>query len=191
MLGVKQGQHIETPFRRPIVMSPATAHNHDRIIETLREWDAIHENEIVMDLGPFNHLGTRMKREFGCVVRHTGEIDLDDEWQFGAWFADAVCAFNILEHVFNPLAVLRKGMSILKPGGKLYAAVPRRPSWMRSEHHFHEFDDYRWDWLVTRAGLRIERHASFRMRNEGFGVLRPAVRLLCEREHVYQLGASE
>lgn len=190
ILGVRN-ESVGTPFRQPARMSPGTVHIHDRIIDTLYEWDAIKPTQTVMDLGPYNHLGCRMKHAFDCYVRNTGEVDLDDSWQFGAWFADVVTAFNILEHVFNPLLVLRKGMSILRPGGKLYAAVPRRPSWLRSDYHFHEFDDYRWEWLVKRAGLKVTRHASFRFKHGGFGVVRPAIRRMYEREHIYEMEACE
>ena len=44
---------------------------------------------------------------------------------------DAVCAFQVLEHVSDPLGFLRSAIQVLKPGGKLIIAVPNMDSFLR------------------------------------------------------------
>jgi SAM-dependent methyltransferase len=41
---------------------------------------------------------------------------------------DAVCAFHVIEHVSNPLGFARDLNNCLKPGGRLFIAVPGWPS---------------------------------------------------------------
>jgi SAM-dependent methyltransferase len=44
---------------------------------------------------------------------------------------DAVCAFQVLEHVSDPLGFLQSTIKLLKPGGKLIIAVPNMDSFLR------------------------------------------------------------
>lgn len=44
---------------------------------------------------------------------------------------DAVCAFQVLEHVTDPLGFLRSAVELLRPGGKLIIAVPNMDSFLK------------------------------------------------------------
>ena len=44
---------------------------------------------------------------------------------------DAVCAFQVLEHVADPRGLLERAMQCLKPGGRLLLSVPSHDSFLR------------------------------------------------------------
>jgi 2-polyprenyl-3-methyl-5-hydroxy-6-metoxy-1,4-benzoquinol methylase len=51
---------------------------------------------------------------------------------------DAICSFQVLEHVVDPLGFLQEAIALLKPGGKLLLAVPNRDSFLR--HYYNVLD---------------------------------------------------
>jgi len=116
----------------------------------------------VLDLGPPNALARAFERRDGVRLEFTDLHDLDRE-RLAAFrpgpFA-TVTAFEILEHVLNPLFVLDGCREVLRPNGTLYVTVPRRSGceWLfgKSPEHFHEFalDELRW--LLDKAGFQIE-----------------------------------
>lgn len=117
----------------------------------------------VLDLGPPNALAREMERRFGVRVEHTDAHDLDREalpgFRAGPWAT--ITAFEILEHVMNPLFVLDGCRAVLRGDGVLYVTVPRRHphEWLfgKSPEHFHEFAPDELRWVVEKAGFEIER----------------------------------
>ena len=59
--------------------------------------------------------------------------------------ANMVCSFYVLEHVYNPLDVLKEKFRVLKPRGTLFMLVP-----LYWEEHEQPFDFYRY----TKFSLR-------------------------------------
>ncbi len=112
----------------------------------------------ILDLGTPNELGKRMQHA-GYEVTNT-EGDLEQIHAPLGEKADLVTAFEILEHLISPYNVLR---AIRAP--KLIATVPLR-LWFASayfnpsdpwDRHFHEFEDWQFDWLLEEAGWKIIR----------------------------------
>lgn len=112
----------------------------------------------VLDLGTPNELGRRMQLA-GYEVTNT-EGDLERITTPLGENADLVTAFEILEHLVSPDNVLR---AIQAP--RLIATVPLR-LWFASaycnpsdpwDRHFHEFEDWQFDWLLEQAGWKIIR----------------------------------
>lgn len=113
----------------------------------------------LLDLGPANPFSRRMQQQ-GYTVEST-EGDLDEVPEVVKKYdVEAVTAFEILEHLVGPINVLR---AIEAP--RLFASVPlnlwfakayRNPAdpWDR---HFHEFEDWQFDWLLKKSGWRIVR----------------------------------
>ena len=113
----------------------------------------------------------RFKLEF-AHTRYVG-VDLavgDVEWDysgldaicdlvrlpFGQGTFDAVVCTQVLEHVPEPLQVLREISRVLRPEGRLFLSAPQ--SW---HQHQKPYDYYRYTsfgirYLVERAGLKVE-----------------------------------
>lgn len=112
----------------------------------------------VLDLGTPNELGRRMQLA-GYEVANT-EGDLEQVTTPLGEDTDLVTAFEIIEHLVSPYNVLR---AIQAP--RLIATVPLR-LWFASaycnpsdpwDRHFHEFEDWQFDWLLEQAGWKIIR----------------------------------
>lgn len=136
----------------------------------------------LLDLGADNPF-SRILRERGYEVVNTAG-DLDDVFgQVADVEADAVTAFEILEHLVAPLNVLR---AIRAP--RLIATVPMR-LWFASayrnpddpwDRHYHEFEDWQFDWLLDKAGWTVERREKWVNPGRGLGV-RPLLRRVTPR----------
>ncbi|MFY7667004.1 methyltransferase [Flavobacterium sp.] len=111
----------------------------------------------ILDLGVENPLGELLKKE-GFNVQNTSGEDLDIHQDGLHINADAVTAFEIFEHLLNPFTVLQNVKS-----HKLVASVPLRlwfsPAYRSKndvwDRHFHEFEDWQFDWLLEKAGWKI------------------------------------
>jgi hypothetical protein len=135
----------------------------------------------VLDLGPANALAREIERRHTVRVEHTGTHDLDRERLAGICPGPygTVTAFEILEHVMNPLFVLEGCREVLRPDGVLYLSVPRRHphEWLfgRCAEHFHEFAPDELRWLLDKAGFDIAAFAMVNTSELGVG-LRPVLR---------------
>ena len=141
----------------------------------------------ILDLGGPNLLGERMSSA-GYHVRNT-DGDLDETpaivQQSGV---DAVTAFEVLEHLVAPYNVLR---AIEAP--RLFATVPLR-LWFAKAHrnlddkwdcHFHEFEDWQFDWLLERSGWTVVRRAKWTSTFFRIG-LRPLLRAFTPRYYAVE-----
>jgi hypothetical protein len=112
----------------------------------------------VLDLGVENPF-SKIMQEHNYHVDNTGGEDLDfhtsavrtDDY-------DAVTAFEIFEHLVAPYNVLKDIKA-----NKLIATVPLK-LWFANayrsktdlrDRHFHEFEDWQFDWLLEKAGWKI------------------------------------
>ena len=115
----------------------------------------------ILDLGVDNPLSQRL-RTLGYQVQNTSGQDLDlnpaEAHQTGF---DAVTGFEILEHLINPMGVLRDIQS-----NKLMVSIPLR-LWFSAayrsktdpwDRHYHEFEDWQFDWLLEKSGWQIKKH---------------------------------
>lgn len=113
----------------------------------------------ILDLGTPNEFSKIMQQAGYTVVNTQGE-DLDLLPQtVKSHKVDAVTAFEIFEHLIAPFNVLREIETT-----KLIATVPLR-LWFATayrskddewDRHFHEFEDWQFDWLLEKAGWRIK-----------------------------------
>jgi hypothetical protein len=141
----------------------------------------------ILDLGGPNELAGIM-RDQGFEVENTS-MDLDREpGKLQQHSADVATAFEILEHVLNPLGVLEN----LKTD-RLFASVPLR-LWFASayrndkdpwDRHFHEFEDWQFDWLLDHAGWEIIRREKWKAPVQKIG-FRPVLRLFYHRWYIVE-----
>src|SRR5690606_21804657 len=118
----------------------------------------------VLDLGVTNPFSEIMAQA-GYSVSNTSGEDLDeDTLAVAATDAEVVTAFEIFEHLLSPYKVLKEIRS-----EKLVASIPLRlwfspayrsktDSWDR---HFHEFEDWQFDWLLEKTGWQIKKTEKF------------------------------
>ena len=137
----------------------------------------------ILDLGPPNALARVLEQRFGVPIAHTGTHDLDRErlTSFAPGPYGTITAFEILEHLLNPLFVLDGCRDALRPGGTLYVSVPRRHPWEwlfgKSPEHFHEFAPDELRWLLDKAGFEVRRRVDLNTSALAAGV-RPLLRRL-------------
>ena len=116
----------------------------------------------IFDLGVKNPFSEVMKEQGYEVANTKGEdLDLNTE-AVKSSPAEVVTAFEIFEHLVAPFNVLRDIKA-----DKLVASVPLRlwfsPAYRSKtdkwDRHYHEFEDWQFDWLLAKAGWEIkQRH---------------------------------
>jgi 2-polyprenyl-3-methyl-5-hydroxy-6-metoxy-1,4-benzoquinol methylase len=86
---------------------------------------------------------------------------------------DVITMWHSLEHVHEPLAVLRDAFELLAPGGKLIVACPNYESWparwfgstwfgLDLPRHLTHFTKHTLTEMLATAGFRIESHRDLR-----------------------------
>ena len=148
--------------------------------------DAISKNEQILDLGVPNPFSEILQKE-GYKVVNTGGEDLDlDTTIVKTDKFDVVTAFEIFEHLVSPFNVLKDIKA-----NKLVASVPLKlwfASAYRSEtdkwdRHYHEFEDWQFDWLLEKAGWRIKKSEKFTNPVKKIGI-RPILRRFTPRYYL-------
>ena len=160
---------------------------HKRYKLTLRFLkDHVPARSHILDLGVENPFSEIMKQNDYRVDNTMGE-DLDEDISMlKNSTAEVVTAFEIFEHLLSPYTVL-KGIK----AQKLVASVPlklwfarayRSPSDER-DRHFHEFEDWQFDWLLEKAGWEIKSRKKWTNPSRKIGI-RPILRWFVPRYYI-------
>lgn len=141
----------------------------------------------VLDLGTPNEFSKILVNNGFSVINTSGE-DLDLKPEVVAQFdgIEFVTALQILEHLINPMSVLQK-----LPSDKLIASIPlslwfakayrsKTDEWDR---HFHEFEDWQFNWLLEKAGWKIIDSEKWPIPTKDFGI-RPIIRKFVPRIYI-------
>ncbi|MEX0995347.1 MAG: hypothetical protein WD599_07435 [Balneolaceae bacterium] len=141
----------------------------------------------ILDLGSPNPLSERMADKGFNVVNTDFDLDREPE-RLHRYQADIATAFEILEHLLNPLGVLEN-----LPGERIFASVPI-DLWFASayrnkedpwDRHFHEFEEWQFDWLLDHAGWTIIRRARWTNPVKKIGI-RPFLRIFTPRWYIVE-----
>lgn len=146
----------------------------------------ISTSQPILDLGVENPFSKIMKEHDYNVQNTKGEdLDLDFSSVINS-DAEVVTAFEIFEHLLAPFNVLREIKS-----KKLVASIPLRlwfsPAYQSKtdkwDRHYHEFEDWQFDWLLEKAGWKIIDSAKFTNPIKKIG-FRPLLRKFTPRYYI-------
>lgn len=114
---------------------------------------------VILDLGIDNPMSDLMKKNGYDVSNTTGE-DLDlNTLAVENSDAELVTAFEIFEHLiapFNVLSAIKAPKLVATVPLKLWFAGAYRSKTDPWDRHFHEFEDWQFDWLLEKAGWEIK-----------------------------------
>jgi len=148
--------------------------------------NTISKEHSILDLGVTNPFSELLVNEGFNVTNTIGEdLDLDTSSVQTDNF-DVVTAFEIFEHLVSPFNVLKDIKA-----KKLVASIPLN-LWFASayrsktderDRHYHEFEDWQFDWLLEKAGWRIIKREKFTNPVKKIG-LRPILRHFTPRYYL-------
>lgn len=146
----------------------------------------IPEKSNILDLGVTNPFSEIMKAE-GYQVENTAGEDLDTHnTVVKTTNAEVVTAFEIFEHLLSPYTVLKDIKA-----EKLVASIPLRlwfaPAYRSKtdvwDRHYHEFEDWQFDWLLEKSGWKIVDSIQFTNPVKKLGI-RPILRKFTPRYYL-------
>ena len=141
-----------------------------------------------LDLGDRTPFTILLEQHFGCLFENT-TVDLDLEPLSGSF--GVVTAFEVLEHLYNPLNALLEIRRLLAgKDARLFVSMPLwKPPFLASPDHFHEMTRRSALSLFTRAGFTVLRNAEFRIRHPLFYLtgVKPLLRAWYEKVQIYEL----
>lgn len=142
----------------------------------------------ILDIGTRNEFSVIMELNGFKVTNTTGE-DLDETTNsLEILNTDCTTAFEIFEHLINPLGVLKAIKSdrlIASIPLSLWFAKAYRNKNDRWDQHFHEFEDWQFDWLLEKAGWEIIRSEKWTSPTKINGI-RPILRLFTPRYYIVE-----
>lgn len=146
----------------------------------------ISTSESILDLGVENPF-SKIMTDNGYSVQNTAGEDLDMEFEhIKNSMAEVVTAFEIFEHLVAPYNVLKEIKA-----QKLVASIPMR-LWFASayrsktdpwDRHYHEFEDWQFDWLLEKSGWKIKDTAKWTNPTKKIGI-RPFLRWFTNRYYI-------
>ncbi|MFD0796619.1 methyltransferase [Maribacter chungangensis] len=146
----------------------------------------IAKEESILDLGVPNPL-SKLMTDAGYKVQNTKGEDLDRDFNSVLGFnGEVVTAFEIFEHLLAPLNVL----SEIK-ANKLVTSIPLRLWFSEAyqskfdpwDRHYHEFEDWQFDWLLEKSGWEIKDRLKWTHPVKKLGI-RPVLRLFTPRYYI-------
>lgn len=169
---------------------PAHETRWGKTIEFLRGSEAVRRPvSSGLDIGDRTPMTDRLESLFGCRF-DTTSVDLDVGSLDGRY--PVATAFEVLEHLYNPLHLLLEVRKVLEPApaSRLFISTPAwKPELLQSPDHFHEMTRRSLESLIDRAGFAVVRRGEFRIRPLWFSFtgLRPMLRGIFEKIVVYEL----
>jgi hypothetical protein len=137
----------------------------------------------ILDLGVRNQLSILMEENGYKVINTKGE-DLDDVYTaVNNIDIDAVTAFEIFEHLIAPYNILKEikcDKLITTVPLKLWFAGAYKNNTDKWDRHYHEFEDWQFDWLLEKSGWEIKKTKKWTSPIKKIGI-RPILRKFTPR----------
>jgi SAM-dependent methyltransferase len=106
--------------------------------------------------------------------RNVITADVGEPFPFADQSFDAVVMKDLLEHVGDPVAVVREARRVVKPGGRVFASSPDAQRWV--------WDDYTHVRPFTRKGYRLLfADNGFAVEHVGYESVMPGIGLISQR----------
>lgn len=137
----------------------------------------------ILDLGVRNPFSEIMEQNGYTVINTMGD-DLDEFPEIVKNHKiDAVTAFEIFEHLLSPYEVLKaietKKIIATIPLNLWFTPAYRSKTDMR-DRHYHEFEDWQFDWLIEKTGWKILKRQKWTSPVNKLGI-RPILRMFTPR----------
>ncbi|SHJ74047.1 methyltransferase [Pseudozobellia thermophila] len=146
----------------------------------------IAQEEPILDLGVANPFSEIMIKE-GYQVENTKGEDLDVDFSSVVNSdAQVVTAFEIFEHLlapFNVLSEIKADKLVASIPLKLWFAPAYRSKTDPWDRHYHEFEDWQFDWLLEKSGWKIKDSAKWTNPVKKIGI-RPLLRSFTPRYYI-------
>ena len=146
----------------------------------------VNTDENILDLGVDNPFSDIMRKE-GFTVDNTKGEDLDlDTSAVKTTDYQVVTAFEIFEHMVSPFNVLQDIQAnklVASVPLKLWFAAAYRSETDERDRHYHEFEDWQFDWLLEKSGWHIKKREKFTNPVKKVGI-RPILRRLTPRYYL-------
>lgn len=140
----------------------------------------------ILDLGVSNPFSEILSTK-GYNVTNTNGEDLDlDTSAVRTDDYDVVTAFEIFEHLVSPFNVIndiKARKLVASVPLKLWFASAYRSKTDERDRHYHEFEDWQFDWLLEKAGWRIKKREKFTNPVKKVGI-RPILRRFTPRYYM-------
>lgn len=179
---------MQTPFRKQVndayVQTGATQRRWKKTLNFLK---GVMPAKSGLDIGERTPLTDKLEGLFGCTFENTN-IDLDTGSIENRY--DVVTAFEVIEHLFNPLHCLLEIRKALNPEGRLYLSTPNsKPNFLWSSEHFHEMSERSLTELFNRAKFKVLRKTTVRIHGFGFYFtgIRPVFRGFFDKRWLFEL----
>ncbi len=140
----------------------------------------------ILDLGIKNPFSKLMIKE-GYVVLNTSGADLDEDIsEIKTSDAEVTTAFEIFEHLLSPYTVLKSIKSNILVASiplKLWFSSAYRSKTDPRDRHYHEFEDWQFDWLLEKTGWIIKDRQKWTNPTNKIGI-RPLLRRFTNRYYI-------
>jgi len=153
-------------------------------LEFLKKY--VPHSESILDLG-VNNPFSKIMQEDGYNVKNTLGEDLDiDTSTIENSSANVVTAFEIFEHLLSPFTVLKSIKAdklVVSVPLKLWFASAYRSKTDKWDRHYHEFEDWQFDWLLEKSGWKIIDRQKWTNPTKKIGI-RPILRWFTPRYYI-------
>ena len=150
-------------------------------LDFLKEF--VSTDEKILDLGITNPFSEILIKEGYSVTNTKGE-DLDtDTSVVNTNEFDVITAFQIFEHMvapFNVLNNIKANKLVVSIPLKLWFTSAYRSKTDKWDRHYHEFEDWQFDWLLEKSGWEIKKSVQFTSPVNKIGI-RPILRRFTPR----------